>query len=931
MKKLLIFLLMLISASACAQYNPLRPPPFLRIITDTGDVRKIFRFSNYARTSPPGDNEGWMNGDTLFLSQQIGTVMHVWKFRLGTTPISGQVLKWNGTVWLPGTDENTGGGGTSDTALFAWTAYPIGPAGGCFTDFFPAPNIAPNVITDAMIKSGQVVKSINLLRDHIIIKGLGGVSISSNGVDSIFINGADTTGGDSSGIITIQSGGTINITDPNGPTVNIDVADNAITKAKMADASVGTNELEDGGVLTQDLAATAKTSFSGYSDSTAKVIINGISAAQIQNNAVINSKIIADAITTSKILNGTILSEDVSANFQSPLAVYATTSGGAPPTGPGGGIFSGTFPSGLILNPNTINSAHIINQSIGAPDIDSTILFGASPVNYALLYWLVSSGDTNIGSTPFSYWLGDSGNVNGLYWMTNYMGQDAARLIRGTLSVSRFPLSGVTAGSYNWGTVDQYGRVTYAQNVAGGGTGGGSGLTYAIVDSFSNSATKDTVLIPGAKSYWWYNATSIMKSPDESWTSNDFLKVFADSGRAIVVKNGSGTNNSWYHLGVQTKELAMPTGVSVTALSTTSLRVAWVDPVHTSSNMAHTTDSLGISFRTTQYDSVFAVATNKRYKKMGVQADTITGLTSGTKYFICVFPWTNRNESDTAGTGNRDTCSTTGAGGGAFFNADSLMPGKLQLHIAGRFITGLSNNDTIPEGKIRDTSGYNHHPNYVTASNKSAYSRAWYIANAKNGQAGISFRNRTGAMDTVCFQANAVAESLSRTGDSPFTMIGVFKLVDSTATDGYNAHMDPFVFDHYSYASFHTFDLYVTSPVLFQSDRYVDATHYGLISAARGATRYWGNYHIYEIIHDGDNTKLFIDGDSLGTFAQNYDGLVINNYCIGANHYASSMDFAGYRWWAPMILTEHLVYTAAASYTDRNYYRQWLKYIYAIP
>ena len=143
--------------------------------------------------------------------------------------------------------------------------------------------------------------------------GAGGAAITSSN-DTIYVTAGGGGGGDS--ITAIQSpGGTIAVTNPNGPTVSIDVAVGGLDSSRFGLGSVTNSKLKDGSVTT--------------------------------------GKFHADAVA--------------------PSATYATTAGGAPPTGSAtGGVIIGTFPNNLTIDAGKVTGTMILNSTIGTADLSST-------------------------------------------------------------------------------------------------------------------------------------------------------------------------------------------------------------------------------------------------------------------------------------------------------------------------------------------------------------------------------------------------------------------------------------------------------------------------------------------------------------------------------------------------------------------------------
>jgi len=387
MKKLIVLLSILFCASTFAQYNPLKPPPFLRIITDSAQVNKIIKYGNYARTILPGDNESWMNGDTLFFCQQVGSVFHIWRFRLGTTPTSGQVLKWNGSVWTPGADENTGG--TPDTALYALKSD------------------TANYAKSFTVPDGVLVKMINGLQDTIYMIGYGGTSITTIG-DTIKVTSIDTAGGGSGGITSIgNSDGKLSIINPLGPSVTINMG-----TLTTSDISSGIFSVSRGGTGNSSLTSNSIIIGNGTSPVTFLtpgvgsdynlIMSNGVSwtiAKADSNNfkplSISPSNIRNNSIDSSKIPQKGISTGDVADNFKAPFATLADSAKKAATGGAAGGDLEGSSYPNPLIAPNKITTTKVLDKSLTLDDLrdmDTRLLnsdVNRSIIGYTDIDWQV--------------------------------------------------------------------------------------------------------------------------------------------------------------------------------------------------------------------------------------------------------------------------------------------------------------------------------------------------------------------------------------------------------------------------------------------------------------------------------------------------------------------------------------------------------------
>ncbi len=131
----------------------------------------------------------------------------------------------------------------SDTAKFAYSTVQQ-----VFVDSARIAGTVPNgSLTEIKIANSQVVKSLNNLKDDIILAAEGGATITSNG-DTIKINAG--SGGGGTGIQGVQNtDAALVITNPSGPTATINVASLGIKSTHIGTGAVTTAKLNSTGAV----------------------------------------------------------------------------------------------------------------------------------------------------------------------------------------------------------------------------------------------------------------------------------------------------------------------------------------------------------------------------------------------------------------------------------------------------------------------------------------------------------------------------------------------------------------------------------------------------------------------------------------------------------------------------------------------------------
>ena len=181
------------------------------VLSDTSDTPRpdgTYPFTFRLYEAPSGGTQIWFEAKLLPVKRGLfSTVMG------DVTPFSDS-LKFNRPYWL---SLQIG----DDPELFPRTLLTPAPYSLSADSARIAGSVAINSITSPMIANGQVVRSLNGLRDAITLRAQGGATITSNN-DTITINSGP--GGGGTGIQGIQNtNNTLDVLNPGGPTATVNL------------------------------------------------------------------------------------------------------------------------------------------------------------------------------------------------------------------------------------------------------------------------------------------------------------------------------------------------------------------------------------------------------------------------------------------------------------------------------------------------------------------------------------------------------------------------------------------------------------------------------------------------------------------------------------------------------------------------------------
>lgn len=402
-------------------------------------------------------------------------------------PVNGQVLKFNGTQWVPSTDDVGSGGGGSN---------PTGPAGGDLSGNYPDPNIASGAVTTSKIANGAIVTpkladdavNSNKLQDNAVttakiangsvtsvklaagviptslppsgtasgdltgtypnptINKIQGVNITTTGATigqvlkfdgSNWVPGTDNAG--SGGGATGPAGGDLTGSYPN-PTINT----GAITSTKLADNSVTTAKILDASVTSSKLAAGVIPTSLPPSGTASGDLTGSYPNPTINAGAVTSTKLADNSVTTAKIVDASVTSSKLAAG------VIPTS---LPPNGTAGGDLGGSYPSPTV------------NRILGVP-VNNTGLSSGMVLKYNGTQWAPATDNTGAFSLPYS---ASASSASNLFSLTN--------------SSTGAALAGINTNNTD-NSIGVYGKSAEGKAIVGESTFGRAG-DFSVTNVFS--------------------------------------------------------------------------------------------------------------------------------------------------------------------------------------------------------------------------------------------------------------------------------------------------------------------------------------------------------------------------------------------------------------------------------------------------------------
>ena len=374
MKALLSFLLVVLLVSASAEAQTPRTISYQGVLCDaTGQPRPD---GSYAITFRLYDAE---SGGTALWTEQKSLVVQrgLFSTQLGDQVLFGATLTFDRRYWL-------GVQVAAETELSPRTPLSSAPysfnAAKADTASY-ASDIKDGAVTSGKVASGQLVKSINALRDSVVLEAGSNVTISKSG-NTLTIAASSGSSGTITGVTPVaplSGGGT-------SGNVSISLSDLGVTTGKLANGAVTTEKVADAAVATADLANLAVTTgkLADNAVNTTKLADGAVTAAKIGGGQAVKSfNTLKDNVTLAAGSNVTITPSGQT------LTIAATTGGGGDitavtaGTGLTGGGTEGDVTVGISaggvgttqLADNSVTTTKIAANAVTSADIaDGTIV-----------------------------------------------------------------------------------------------------------------------------------------------------------------------------------------------------------------------------------------------------------------------------------------------------------------------------------------------------------------------------------------------------------------------------------------------------------------------------------------------------------------------------------------------------------------------------
>ena len=232
------------------------------------------------------------------------------------SPSNGQVLKYNGTAWVPDTD-NTGGGGGGATNLSNTangTSLTIESSTGNNTSLPAATSTAWGVMTD---NDKSKLDAINIGTVDAASPSDGQV-LKYQSSSSKWIPQADNTGGGGAGTTNLTHSATstaLTIESSTGTNTSLPAATTSaygvMTPANVTDIAANTTKVTNA-THTGDVTGSTALTIANNAVTTAKIANDAVTTDKIADDAVTTDKIADDAVTAAKLANS--INTEIAAN-----------------------------------------------------------------------------------------------------------------------------------------------------------------------------------------------------------------------------------------------------------------------------------------------------------------------------------------------------------------------------------------------------------------------------------------------------------------------------------------------------------------------------------------------------------------------------------------------------------------------------------------